>query len=73
MVTKQNATALSVFFDFFRPMRLRFQYIMRCHEQGTLMRYYLFLSLSVAFLPDSIIETPGACGLVLFTGPFQGV
>jgi hypothetical protein len=62
---------LIVFFGFFRPMRLRFKYIMRCHEQGTLMRYYLFLSMPVMLLPGGIIDTPGACGLILFTGPLQ--
>ena len=53
-------------------MRLRFQYIMRCHQQGTLMRYYLLLSLPITLLPGSIIETPSPCGLILLTGSFQG-
>ena len=61
MVTKQNATALSVFFDFSRPMRLRFQYIMRYHELGTLMRYYLFLSLPITLLPMGIIDATYSC------------
>jgi hypothetical protein len=39
---------------------------------GTLMRYYLFFSLPITLLPGGIIETPGACGLIPFTGPFQG-
>jgi hypothetical protein len=64
-------TVLIVFFDFFRPMKLRFQYIMRCHQRGTLMRYYLLLSLPVTLLPGGIIETPGPCGLILFTGPLK--
>ena len=54
-------------------MRLRFQYIMRGHERGTLMRCYLLLSFSVAFLPGGIIETPGPGGLILFTGPLKRV
>jgi hypothetical protein len=61
MVTDQMATVLIVFFDFFRPMKLRFQYIMRCHQRGTLMRYYLLLSFSVAFLPGGIIDASGSC------------
>jgi hypothetical protein len=44
---------------------------MRCCELGTLMRYYLFLSLPITLLPGGIIETPGACGLILFTGPLK--
>ena len=45
---------------------------MRGNLRGTLMRYFLFLSLSITFLPAGIIEASFPCWLIFFTGAFQG-
>lgn len=56
MVTTQITAHEFDGFGFFESGALTFQYIMSGHLQGTLMRYFLFLSFSKPLLTVGIME-----------------
>jgi len=48
----------------------RLNYIMMRYWNGTLMRYFLFLSVTKSLLPGGIIDVTNASLLILFRGSF---